>query len=203
MTDSKSLPHEHYPDTHHDDYSKTIFGFWIYLLTDFMMFGALFATYAVLRNGTYGGPSAATLFTLPFTLIQTLILLCSSFTSGLAGVCAHRKQKQMAIVFFGLTFLLGVAFMGMELNELGRFVREGNGWQRSAFLSAFFTLVGTHGLHMVFGLLWILVFLPQVWRHGCTPLNVKRLTCLRMFWQFLNVVWIFIFSFVYLLGGSQ
>ena len=202
MKISQTTAHESYSDTHHDVYSKTVFGFWVYLLTDFMLFATLFATYIVLRNGIYGGPSAKELFHLPFTLTQTLILLVSSLTSGLAGVAVHRKDQRATIVWFGVTFLLGIAFMGMELSEFIRFVSEGNNWKRSAFLSAFFTLVSTHGLHMVFALLWIIVLILPVWRRGLTSVSVTRLTCLRMFWQCLNVVWIFIFSIVYLMGAS-
>ncbi|NGX47598.1 MAG: Cytochrome bo(3) ubiquinol oxidase subunit 3 [Chlamydiae bacterium] len=203
MTNPGTVTHEPYPDAYHDDYSKTIFGFWIYLLTDFILFAALFATYIVLHNSTHGGPSAREIFHLPFTLAQTFILLSSSFTIGLAGACAHRNHKNWTIIWFSITFLLGIAFMGMELTEFTRLASEGNSWKGSAFLSAYFTLVGTHGLHMILGLLWILIFLFPVWRQGLTPINIKRLTCLRMFWQFLNIVWIFIFSIVYLIGGNS
>ena len=196
----KTAAHEHFPDTHHDPYSTTVFGFWVYLLTDFMMFATFFATYAVLRNGTAGGPSAHELFHLPFTLIQTLVLLFGTFASGLGKVAAHRRQKYWTIAFFGITFLCGAVFMGLEFTELTALVKSGNGWDRSAFLSAFFTLVGTHGLHVIFGLLWIIVLLLPVWRHGITPVSMRRLSCLSLFWQFLNLVWVFIFSFVYLLG---
>lgn len=187
--------------THHDEvYSKTILGFWLYLLTDFMMFGTLFATYAVLANGTYGGPSARDLFCLPFTLVQTLILLLSSFTIGLGEIRAKQGCKQGTLILFVITFLLGIAFMGMELTEFSSLIKRGADWERSGFLSAFFTLVGTHVIHMIFALLWTIIFIVPVWRLGLTEVSLRRLTCLRMFWQFLNVVWIFIFSIVYLLG---
>lgn len=202
MTHSNSSHHEAYPDGHHDVYSKTIFGFWVYLLTDFMLFATIFATYAVLYKSTYGGPSAKELFYIPFTLVQTLLLLFTSLTSGLGGIFAHRRGKNKTIVFFLITFLLGLAFMWMEYTEFSRLINSGNSWQRSAFLSAFFTLVGTHGLHMIFGLLWIIVLIVPVFKEGITAVSVKRLTCLRMFWQFLNIVWVFIFTIVYLLGVS-
>jgi cytochrome o ubiquinol oxidase subunit III len=192
--------HESYPDTHHDPYSRTIFGFWLYLMTEFILFGALFATYAVLSKSTFGGPTARELFHLDFTFVQTLILLTSSLTVGLAGASAHRKDKHKTLLFFGLTFLLGACFMGMEFHEFSRFISAGNGWDQSAFLSAYFTVVGTHGLHVLFGLLWIIVLLLPVWREGVSHVSVRRLTCLRMFWQFLNIIWIFMFYFVYLLG---
>jgi cytochrome o ubiquinol oxidase subunit III len=202
MKHSEILSHESYPDPHHGVYSRTVFGFWIYVLSDFILFGALFATYAVLHNNTFGGPSARDLFHLPFTFTQTLILLISSFTIGLAGASAHRKNKNWTLTLFAVTFLLGIVFMGMELAHFARLVHEGNGWQRSAFLSAYFTLVGTHTIHMLFATLWVIVLTVPVWREGLTPVSVRRLTCLKMFWQFLNVVWVFIFSFVYLIGSK-
>jgi cytochrome o ubiquinol oxidase subunit 3 len=202
MTKAKSISHEASPDAHHDPYNTTVFGFWMYLMTDFMMFATFFATYAVLRNGTAGGPASHELFNLPFTLIQTLVLLVSAFTSGLAKIAVHRKDREWTMAWFGLTFLCGAIFMGMELHEMNNLVDAGNGWDRSAFLSAFFTLVGTHWLHVIVGLLWIIVLILPVKRHGVTPVSVRRLTCLSMFWQFINVVWIFIFSIVYLLGGN-
>ncbi len=195
------MDHELYPDLHHGTYSKTVFGFWVYLLTDFMFFAVLFATYAVLRNSTYGGPSAADLFDLPCTLLQTLILLTSGLTSGVGGIFAHRGSKWGVITGFGLTFVLGMIFLSMEWVEFSHLLALGHSWKQSAFLSAFFTLVATHGLHVIFALLWIPIFLVPVWRHGVTPVAIRRLTCLRMFWQFIGVLWIFIFTIVYLMGA--
>lgn len=192
--------HESYPDTHHDIYSRTVFGFWVYILTDFVMFGTFFAAYAVLHNNTYGGPSADKLFHLPCALVQTLVLLTSSFTIGLAGASAHRRNKNWTIALFAITFLLGILFMWMELAEFTRLVNSGNSWRRSAFLSAYFTLVGTHGLHMIFAMLWVIILIVPVCLEGITGTSIRRLTCLKMFWQFLNVIWVFIFSFVYLMG---
>lgn len=192
--------HESYPDPHHDTYSRTIFGFWVYLMTDFVLFGAIFATYAVLKDSTFGGPAAKDLFYLPFTLIQTLVLLLGSLTAGLGGASAHRKNKKATLLFFSLTFLIGAIFMGMMLAEFSHLHRAGHGWNQSAFLSAYFTLVGTLGVHVLFGLVWILVLLVPVWREGISHVSLRRLTCLRMFWQFVNIVWMLIFSFVYLLG---
>lgn len=200
MKHSKTTSHESYPDAHQDVYSKTIFGFWLYILTDFMLFATLFATYAVLRNSTFGGPSARDLFNIHYTLIQTLFLLGSSLTIGLAAAFAHRRNKWGTIALFALTFILGAVFFGMELFELIKLGKEGFGWQKSAFLSAFFTLVGTHALHMVFALLWIFVLILPVYFEGITPVSIKRLTCLKMFWQFLNIIWVFIFTLVYLIG---
>ncbi|MCX6990898.1 MAG: cytochrome c oxidase subunit 3 [Chlamydiae bacterium] len=191
---------EGYADTHHDLYSKTVFGFWVYLVTDFVLFGTFFATFAVLHNNTYGGPGAAQLFKLPFALIQTLLLLTAAFLSGLGGAAAHRKNKGATIAFFALTMVLGIIFMGMELNEFSRLIKAGHGWEKSAFLSIFFTLVGTHGLHVLFAILWVIALLIPVIKDGITAESLRRLTCLRMFWQFLNIVWVFIFTFVYFMG---
>ena len=194
------VEHESYPDPYHDSYSKTVFGFWIYILTDFILFGVLLATFAVLRNSTFGGPHPSELFHLPFNLIQTLILLTSSFTIALGGAYAHRKNKPATLITFLITFILGLAFILMEKSEFSRLIATGNSWQRSGYLSAYFTLLGTHALHMLFALLWVIVLMVPVVREGLTPVGIKRITCLRMFWQFLNIVWIFIFTIVYLLG---
>lgn len=191
---------EAFPDTHHDSYSKTTFGFWLYLLTDFMLFATVFAAYAVLHKSTFGGPSGRELFNLPYTLTQTLILLVSAFTIGLAGACAHRKNKGWTIILFLLSFFFGLAFIWMMVGELSHLISLGQTWKTNAFLSSFYTLIGMFGLHMIFALLWVLVLLVPVFRFGLSDESVKRLTCLRMFWQFLNVIWIFIFNIVYLMG---
>ncbi len=197
---TEPISHEDYPDIHHDIYSRTVFGFWIYLLTDFVLFGVLFASYAVLHKSTFGGPNAKDLFHMLFTLIQTLILLVSSFTVGLAGASAHRRDKKKTIIFFLLSFLLGIAFLCLQCMEFTHLISRGNSWEKSAFLSAFFTLVGTHSVHVLFGLLWMIVLIIPVFKYGTTQVGIRRLTCLRMFWQFLNIIWIFIFTFVYLMG---
>jgi cytochrome o ubiquinol oxidase subunit III len=187
-----------YSDAHH----RTIFGFWVYLMTDCILFATLFATYAVLHNNTYGGPSGRELFSLPFVLTETLLLLTSSFTCGLTALAARCDEKNKVIAWFGVTFLLGLSFLTMEVTEFTHLFHEGNGWQRSAFLSSFFTLVGTHGLHITAGLLWMIVLVIQMGRRGLTPTILKRQTCLRLFWHFLDVIWIFIFTFVYLMGAK-
>ncbi|MBS0647969.1 MAG: cytochrome o ubiquinol oxidase subunit III [Verrucomicrobia bacterium] len=184
-----------------ETFSKTTFGFWTYLMTDCVLFATLFATFIVLHNNTYGGPSGKELFSLPFALTETLILLASSFTCTLSKIAGAREDKKGMIAWFAVTFLLGLAFICMELNEFTHLVQDGNSWQRSAFLSAFFTLVGTHGLHISLGLIWMVILLVPVSRNGLTPVSHKRLTCLRMFWHFLDVVWIFIFTIVYLMGS--
>lgn len=181
--------------------SKNSFGFWIYLMTDCVLFGTLFVTYIVLSGNTYGGPGAKELFSLPFVLAETLILLTSSFVCGLAMLALHAGKKQQVLMWLGLTFALGVAFVGMELYEFTHLVHEGNSWQRSGFLSAFFTLVGTHGLHITAGLIWLAVMGWQLTRRGFTSHVTRRLTLFSMFWHFLDIIWIFIFTFVYLRGA--
>lgn len=181
-------------------YDRTLFGFWIYIMTDCILFATLFATYVVLQNGTFGGPTSKDLFNLPFALTETVILLTSSFTSGLVMLAAHRHDRSKVFVALALTFLLGAAFLAMELHEFNQFVQEGHSWRTSAFLSSFFTLVGTHGLHITAGLLWILVMVGQLIVQGLQINTLRRLACFTMFWHFLDVVWIFIFTIVYLLG---
>jgi len=180
---------------------KTYFGFWVYLMTDLLMFATLFATYSVLSGSTFGGPAARDIFSLPFALTETLILLTSSFTSGLGILAAAQNKKIHVFLWFGITFLLGISFLTMELSEFSRLVVDGNGPQKSAFLSSFFTLVGTHGLHIASGLLWMIILFVYITRRGLTKSAVQKLTLLSLFWHFLDIVWIFIFTIVYLFGG--
>jgi cytochrome o ubiquinol oxidase subunit 3 len=186
--------------TDQTDSAKTIFGFWVYLMTDCVLFASLFATFIVLRNNIYGGPSGETLFSLSFVLSETLILLTSSFACGLAILAARRGEKNKTLVLFGITFLLGLAFLALELHEFKNLYAEGNSWRRSGFLSAFFTLVATHGTHITLGLIWMGTMLVRVTKYGLSPFNIKRLTMLSLFWHFLDIVWIFIFTIVYLMG---
>lgn len=181
-------------------HSKAMIGFWIYLMTDCVLFASLFAAYAVLRNNTSGGPSGADLFSLPFVLTETVLLLTSSLTAGLTLLLAQHQKKTAFYVLATLTFMLGVAFLTMELVEFSQLISEGNGWQRSGFLTAFFTLVGAHGLHIATGLLWLSVLFGQVMIKGFTSGTVRRLTLFSVFWHFLDVIWIFIFTIVYLMG---
>lgn len=180
---------------------KTI-GFWIYLMTDCVLFASLFATFAVLRSATAGGPSGAELFDLEFVLAETMILLTSSFTVGLAILGAARGLKKQSLFWLLVTFALGAAFLTLELTEFSHLVAEGNGWDRSAFLSAFFTLVGTHGLHITVGLLWLAVMIYRLWRFKFKKTDLNRLALFGLFWHFLDVIWIFVFSIVYLIGGT-
>lgn len=188
----------HNPDQ--NGVSKVMLGFWVYLMTDLVLFASIFATFAVLRNNTFGGPGAAEIFSLPYVFLLTLILLTSSYTSGLGILAAHQRNKAKVLFWFGVTFVLGTAFLVLELNEFAKLVHEGNGWTRSGFLSAFFTLVGTHGLHITAGLIWMAFLMLQTLKRGLSEVNIKRLTLLSMFWHFLDIVWIFIFTIVYLLG---
>lgn len=179
---------------------KTLFGFWLYIMTDCVLFATLFATYAVLHKHMAGGPSGFELFQMPTVLTETLLLLTSSFTAGLAMLATHRRNKAQTTLWLLVTFALGAAFLAIELNEFHHLASEGNGWSRSAFLSAFFTLVGTHGAHITVGLLWMAALLVKLWQRGFTRPIVRRLVMLSYFWHFLDVVWIFIFTIVYLLG---
>jgi len=186
---------------HESSMSKLTLGFWIYLMTDCVLFACLFATYAVLHNNTFGGPSGRELFSLPYVLAETLILLTSSFSCGLGLLAARAQNKRQVFGWFALTFALGIAFLVLELTEFRHLAREGNSWTRSGFLSSFFTLVGTHGAHITVGLIWMATLMAKLWRTGFTKMTVKRLTLLSLFWHFLDVVWIFIFTIVYLFGA--
>ncbi|HEY8992314.1 MAG TPA: cytochrome o ubiquinol oxidase subunit III [Candidatus Microsaccharimonas sp.] len=179
---------------------KTI-GFWVYLMTDLVLFASLFATFAVLRNNTAGGPGGSELFDMPFVLLETMILLTSSFTVGLAILGSNRGYKKQTIFWLLVTFALGVAFLSLELSEFSHLAAEGNSWQRSGFLSAFFTLVGTHGLHIAIGLLWLAVMIIRLIKSKFKKTDLNRLALFGLFWHFLDVVWIFIFTIVYLIGG--
>ena len=176
----------------------TVFGFWLYLMSDCLIFASLFATYAVLHTNTFGGPNARDLFTLPYALAETLILLTSSFTAGLGILAARRGRPRETIAWLAVTLLLGLSFLGLEIHEFAGLVAAGNGPSRSGFLSAYFTLVGTHGLHVALGSLWMLVLLVQVAFRGLSATNVRRLTLLSLFWHFLDIIWVLIFTIVYL-----
>lgn len=180
--------------------NKTTLAFWIYLMTDLVSFAALFAAFAVLRNNTYGGPTGEDIFKLPFVLTETFVLLMSSFTCGLTMLAVSAQKKTQVLTGLIVTLLLGSTFLVMELTEFSHLVREGNGPQRSAFLSSYFALVGAHGLHIAAGLLWLLILTIYIIRKGLTPSAVKKLTLASLFWHFLDIVWIFIFTVVYLMG---
>ena len=181
------------------DDSNTFLGFWLYLMTDLVLFASLFAVYAVLRANTFGGPGT-NLFDLPFALTETLVLLTSSFTCGLALLSARGGKAGATIAALGATLALGASFIYLELSEFIRFIAEGNGPARSGFLSSYFTLVGTHGLHVTIGLLWMLALALVLMMRGLSEDNVRKLALLTLFWHFLDLVWIFIFTVVYLFG---
>lgn len=180
---------------------KTVLGFWVYLMTDCVLFASLFAVYAVLHGNTFGGPNGHELFKLPYVLVETMALLTSSFTCGLAMIAAQRRDRSQVLLWLGVTFLLGLTFLGLELSEFHNMVVDGNSWRRSGFLSSYFTLVGTHGLHITFGLVWMAVTSVFIVKRGLTEGMLKRLTLLSLFWHFLDIIWIFIFTIVYLFGS--
>jgi len=180
--------------------SKAVFGFFTYLMTDFVLFAALFATYAVLRSGTFGGAAPASVFNAPFALLETLILLSSSFACGLALLAARRENLRNTLLALSATFVLGAAFLALELSEFSRLVASGAGPARSAFLSSYFTLVGTHGLHVALGLIWMSALALSLRMRGFTRGNLRKLALWSLFWHFLDIIWIFIFTIVYLFG---
>lgn len=186
---------------HEAEDSKTIFGFWVYLMTDCVLFASLFATFIVLRNGS--GIDTSELFSMPFVLTETIILLTSSFTCGLAMLAMQRRNTRQVIMWLAATALLGAAFLTMEMIEFTKLVHEGHGWNSNGFFSAFFTLVGTHGLHIAIGLIWMVTMIVRISKVGLTHASQRKLTMLSLFWHFLDVVWIFIFSIVYLLGANR
>lgn len=186
---------------HHDAGDTKVFGFWVYLMSDCILFASLFATYAVLVNGTADGPSGKDIFELPFVLVETFLLLFSSITYGFAMLAMNKGKVGTVNTWLGLTFLFGAGFIAMEIYEFHHLIAEGFGPDKSAFLSAFFTLVGTHGIHVTSGLIWIIVMMIQVGKKGLTARNRTRLMCLSLFWHFLDVVWICVFTVVYLMGA--
>jgi cytochrome o ubiquinol oxidase subunit 3 len=179
--------------------SGTVFGFWLYLMTDCVIFAALFAVFAVMSHQFAGGPTGKDLFDIHGVALETGVLLLSSITYGFAMLGAHKGKTGTLLVWLGITFLLGLGFIGMELREFSHLISEGAGPDRSAFLSAFFTLVGTHGLHVTIGLVWMAVLAVQIApKQELTDREITRLTCLSLFWHFLDIVWICVFTFVYL-----
>ena len=184
----------------HDVAATAQLGFWIYLMSDCLLFSGLFATYAVLHGHTAGGPSGAQLFDLPSVLTETMFLLFSSFTCGLATLAMNANNRNATVGWLGVTFLLGAGFVTMEVREFAHMVAIGAGPSHSAFLSSFFTLVATHGLHVTCGLIFMVVMMVAVMRKGLTETNRARLNCLSLFWHFLDIIWVGVFSLVYLFG---
>ncbi|GAB3045142.1 cytochrome o ubiquinol oxidase subunit III [Acinetobacter apis] len=200
------LHHENHghDEHHHDDTDITVFGFWTYLMSDLVLFGTLFIAYIVLQSHIPPGtPTPHELFseTLGFVLVETFALLISSVTFGFAVLARYKNNAKGVLNWLVITWLFGATFIGMELYEFHHLVEAGHGPTHSAFLSAYFTLVGTHGIHVASGLLWMLVLILQIKKHGLTLRNTRRLACLSLFWHFLDIVWICVFSVVYLMGA--
>jgi cytochrome o ubiquinol oxidase subunit III len=188
------ITHEHHTE------NGTLLGFWIYLMSDCLIFAVLFATYGVLGHNYAVGPAPKDLFELPLVAVNTSMLLLSSITYGFAMIAAHEDRQTATQVWLAITGIFGLCFIGIELHEFAGMITEGAMPQRSAFLSSFFTLVGTHGLHVTAGLVWLVTLMVQVGRRGLIEANMRRLMCLSMFWHFLDVIWIGLFTFVYLMG---
>lgn len=186
---------------HHSADAMDIYGFWIYILSDCILFGTIFTAYVTLQNNLYGGVNLKQLIDIPYVLIETLVLLASSFTYGLSILSLYKNKLRSIIFWLVVTLGLGAVFVGMEVSEFVNLVNEGHGWQTSAAMSAFFTLVGTHGLHVSMGLIWMVVVIGQLLYFGVTPMMKRRLTYLGLFWAFLDIVWIFVFTVVYLMGS--
>jgi cytochrome o ubiquinol oxidase subunit III len=187
-------------EPHHPEGSSTSLGFWIYLMSDCLIFACLFATYAVLSGSYASGPGPRDLFDLNLVALNTAMLLFSSITYGFAMLSMEKNKVGATQGWLAITGLFGLAFLGIELYEFAHLIHEGATPQRSGFLSAFFALVGTHGLHVTFGIIWLVTLMVQVAKKGLIPANQRRLMCLSMFWHFLDVIWIGVFTFVYLMG---
>lgn len=188
------IAREHHPE------QGTLLGFWLYLMSDCLIFASLFATYAVQGRAYAGGPTGAELFELPLIALNTAFLLVSSLTFGFAMIAAQAKNLGKTRLWLAVTGILGLAFLCVEIYEFQHLIHMGAGPQRSGFLTAFFALVGTHGLHVTFGIVWLVTLFFQLGKHGLTPENFRRLSCLSLFWHFLDLIWIFVFTFVYLMG---
>ena len=201
--DPNHLGHGDTPISEQGPASKRIvvaYGFWIFLLSDIIMFAAIFAGYAAVSGRTAGGPSGADLFELRSVAIQTLLLLTSTLTCGLAAAATERRRVAAIQLWYAVTGVLGLAFLGLEVAEFRHMVAEGAGPARSAFLSAFFTLVGCHGLHVAVGLLWLATVMAQLKVRGFQPYVLRRAYCFNLFWHALDIVWVALFSLVYLWG---
>ena len=178
------------------------YGFWIFLLSDFILFSAFFAAHAVLVGETAGGPSGREIFDLPLIAWETAALLLSSFAAGMASVAVIARNQFWFQVGMGVAALLGVAFLCGELYEFTHLIGEGNGPDRSAFLSSFFALVGCHGVHVALGLVWLTTMMAQVWAKGFRDETVRRIGCFMLFWHALDIIWVALFTVVYLLGSG-
>lgn len=187
-------------EEHEHSGGSTMLGFWIYLMSDCLVFAVLFGTFGVLGRNYAAGPSGADLFDLRLVAVNTGLLLLSSITYGFAMLAMEKGRQAAMQGWLVVTGLFGLGFIAIELYEFAHMIHEGATPMRSAFLSSLFTLVGTHGLHVTFGLIWLVVLMRQAARHGLIEANCRRLMCLSMFWHFLDIVWIGVFTFVYLMG---
>jgi cytochrome o ubiquinol oxidase subunit 3 len=203
MTGSETLPLDKYWELephHHEEGASTSLGFWVYLMSDCLMFAVLFAVFGVLGTSYAAGPGPKDLFDLELVAINTAMLLFSSITFGFAMLAMFKGDQRGTLRWLAVTLFFGLCFLAIELYEFSHLIHLGAGPQRSAFLSAFFTLVGTHGLHVTFGSIWLITLMVQITKKGLIPANRRRMACLSMFWHFLDVIWIGVFTFVYLLG---
>jgi len=199
MKDTTDISARYFVREHHPE-NGTLLGFWIYLMSDCLLFACLFSAYAILGRNYAGGPTGAELFDLKLVAINTAFLLLSSITYGFAMLESQKKKLGLTIFWLAITGVFGLAFLGLEIYEFLHLIHQGAGPDRSAFLTSFFALVGTHGLHVTFGIVWLVTLLFQLKKHGLTHENKRRMMCLSMFWHFLDVVWIGVFTFVYLMG---
>ncbi len=187
----------------HLTFENVSFGFFVYLMTDLVLFASLFAVYAVLHNNIAAGPSGHQIFNYPLVLTETLLLLTSSFTCGLTILSLNKRHKKQVYINLAITFLLGLGFLTIELSEFRHLVMIGDSWRRSGFLSSFFVLVGTHGLHILIGLSWMVFLAYRMFKTGFSRANIRRFTIFSLFWHFLDIIWIFIFTIVYLMGAVK
>lgn len=201
MTTQTVVQHDHDEQGHHDSDECAVFGFWIYIMSDCVLFACLFATFAVLHGNTYDGFGIKQFIDLPYVLSETVLLLTSSFTFGMATLNMYKENRGKVIVWLIMTFILGASFVVLELKEFAHLISEGHGPTASGAMSAFFALVGTHGLHVMMGLFWMLVMIIQVGVFNVNSDIKRRLTYLGLFWAFLDIVWIFVFTIVYLMGA--
>jgi cytochrome o ubiquinol oxidase subunit III len=179
------------------------YGFWIFLLSDIIMFSAFFAAFAVLRDSTAGGPTGLDIFDLNNVAVETVCLLASSFTCGMASIALNNRRALWFQLSMAVTFLFGAGFLALEFQEFADLIAQGAGPQRSAFLSAFFALVGCHGLHVTLGMLWLLTMMAQVFAKGFRQDILRRVLCFALFWHALDIVWVGVFTVVYLMGVAQ
>ena len=193
----------HHGHEHHEKeaFERNTFGFWVYIMSDCILFSALFVTFAVLKNSTGGTQTLDGLFSMPFVLAETMLLLTSSFTYGLSLLFARDGKKIPMFSMLIATFLLGISFIGMEFYEFHHLITHGYTPSTNAAFSSFFTLVGTHGLHVISGLVWMLLVIIQLAIRGITPKNQSKLYCLVLFWHFLDVIWVCVFTIIYLFNA--